>query len=93
MKQMLIKIFWPILSFFETQEEPSHYKESHRLFLNVVGVLFLFLSMVSAWAGYTSGEVGSLIPILVFFSVGFVALVLGTLGSNGAVAKIWGFKK
>ncbi|MBE0506914.1 MAG: hypothetical protein IBX50_09385 [Marinospirillum sp.] len=92
MKQMLIKIFWPILSFFETGEQSANYKESHRFVLNIVGTLFLFLSMVSAWAGYTSGAVGALIPVVVFFCVGLVALVLGTLGSNAAVTKIWGIK-
>lgn len=93
MKEILKKFFWPILSFFETEEQPANYKESYRFVLNIVGCLFLFLSLVSAWAGYTSGAVGALIPVVVFFCVGLVAVVLGVLGSNGAVTKIWGIKK
>jgi hypothetical protein len=93
MKKVLRKVFWPILSFFETNEEPGEYKDSYRFVLKIVGVLFLFLSVVSAFAGYSVGQVGALIPVLVFFSVGLVAMVLGLLGSDAAVSKIWGIKK
>ncbi|MDR9469049.1 hypothetical protein [Marinospirillum sp.] len=58
-----------------------------------MGILFLFLSVVSAFAGYSVGQVGALIPVVVFFSVGLVAVVLGVLGSDAAVSKIWGIKK
>ncbi len=92
MKESLIKLFWPILRFFETGEEATNYKESHRIILIVVGVLFILLSMISMSFSYSSGEVGALIPIVVFFSVGAVAIVVGTLGSDSAVQKIWGRK-
>lgn len=91
MKGILTKLFWPILSFFETGEEPVDYKKSHRVVLNILGSVFLLLSMGSIWAGRASGELGALVPVVVFFSLGLVAVVLGTLGSNGAVSKIWGF--
>jgi len=93
MKKVLRKVFQPILSFFETDEEPREYKESYRFVLKIVGVLFLFLSAVSGFAGYSIGQMGALIPVLVFFAVGLVAVVLGALGSNAAVSKIWGIKK
>ncbi|WP_404419121.1 hypothetical protein [Marinospirillum sp.] len=93
MKDVLRKVFHPILSFFETDEEPGEYKESYRFVLKIVGILFLFLSLVSGVAGYSSGQVGALIPVVVFFSVGLVAVVLGILGSNAAVSRIWGIKK
>ena len=89
MKQVLIKVFWPLLRIFETGEEAVGYSKSHRVILNIMGALFLGLSSGSAWMGHVSGEVGALIPVVVFFGVGFVALVLGTLGSNAAVCKIW----
>lgn len=92
MRKALTRIFWPILRFFETGMEPVNYKASHRVVLQVVGILFLVLSVVSAWAGYTSGAAGSIIPVLVFFGVGLVAVVLGALGSDGAVARMWGNK-
>ena len=92
MKEALIKLFWPILKYFETGEEATHYKESHRIILVVVGALFILLSMISMVFSYSTGEVGALIPIVVFFSVGAVAVVVGLLGSNSAVQKIWGRK-
>jgi hypothetical protein len=92
MKKILTTVFWPILVLFETDEKPVNYKKSHRVALNVLGALFIFLSLVSTWAAYAVDGVGSLISVIVFFSVGLTALVIGTLGSKGAVAKIWGSK-
>ena len=92
MKDILRRVFWPILKFFETSENSGAHRKSHRVALNIVGVLFILLSFGSAAAGYASGQIASLIPVLVFFSVGLVAVVLGTLGSNDAVSKIWGIK-
>lgn len=92
MRSTLTKIFWPILKFFETDVVPENYKKSHRIALNVLGGLFMFLSLVSAWAAFSVVGLSSLIPIVVFFSVGLVAVVVGCLGSTGAVAKIWGTK-
>jgi hypothetical protein len=92
MRSTLTKIFWPILKFFETEVVPENYKKSHRVALNVLGALFMFLSLVSAWAAFSVVGLSSLIPIVVFFSVGLVAVLVGSLGSNGAVSKIWGTK-
>ncbi|WP_166425966.1 hypothetical protein [Paraglaciecola sp. 20A4] len=92
MKNSLTRICWPILRFFEANEAPKNYKKSHRVALNVVGALFLLLSFVSATAANFIGGVGSLIPVIFFFCAGTVALIVGGLGSNGAVSKIWGTK-
>lgn len=92
MKQILTKVFWPILRFFESGQEPANYKKSHRVALNIVGALFICLSLGSAGAAYSSGDLGGLVPMLVFFGVGLVAVIVGTLGSNAAVSRIWGTK-
>ncbi|MFT4940832.1 MAG: isoprenylcysteine carboxyl methyltransferase (ICMT) family protein YpbQ [Paraglaciecola sp.] len=92
MRNILTRIFWPILKFFETDVEPDNYKKSHRVALNILGTLFIFLSLVSAWAAYSIAGLGSLIPVVVFCCVGLVAVVVGSLGSMGAVSKIWGTK-
>ena len=86
MKNLLTKICWPILSFFETGEEAKGYKKSHRVVLIVVGLLFVFLSLFSGVSAYFDEEPGALIPFAVFFCVGSVSLVVGALGSNGAVS-------
>lgn len=90
MKNVLVKLFWPILRVFESEQKPANYKKSHRVVLLVVGSLFLFLSLASAGAAIHSGNLGALIPVVVFFAVGLVAMVVGGLGTNSAVAKIWG---
>ena len=92
MNELLIKIFWPILKFFETGEEVRGYKKSHRVVLIIVGVLFIALSMGSATIAYFMNETGALIPFAVFFSVGGVALIVGLIGSNNAVSRIWSRK-
>ncbi|MCP4597078.1 hypothetical protein [Neptuniibacter sp.] len=92
MKEILTKLFWPILKFFETEEVPANYKKSHRIALNVLGSLFIFLSLISGIGASASEDIGTLIPVIVFFCIGFVAVVVGTLGSKGAVSKIWGTK-
>ncbi len=92
MKSILTKIFWPILKIFETNENPANYKKSHRVALNIVGALFIFLSLISSAAAYATGGAGALIPVVIFFCAGLVAVVVGALGSNGAVSKIWGTK-
>ena len=92
MKELLIKICWPILKFFETGEEIADYKRSHRIVLIIVGALFTALSMGSATIAYVFSEIGALIPFAIFFSVGGVALIVGLLGSDNAVSRIWSRK-
>ncbi|MFT6955821.1 MAG: hypothetical protein ACJAYC_000822 [Halieaceae bacterium] len=92
MKKSLTKIFWPILRFFEGDDESPNYKKSHRVALNGVGALFIFLSLVSATTAYATGGVGGFIPMIIFSCAGVVALAVGSLGSNSAVSKIWGTK-
>lgn len=82
----------PILRIFESGEGEYVYKKSHRKILLSVGALFLVLSAVSAISAITSAQLGGLIPFLVFFLVGLVCEVVGLLGSDRAVAKIWGSK-
>ncbi|MCF2946614.1 hypothetical protein L0668_00715 [Paraglaciecola aquimarina] len=93
MKKILINIFSPILNIFENANPSPNYKKSHRTALVILGGIFIFLSCVSATAAIYAGVgFGAAIPIIVFFSVGLVALVVGSLGSNQAVSKIWGTK-
>ena len=92
MKNVFIKICWPLLRLFETETQPENYKASHRFALNFIGFVFLLLSFVSTLLGYSSGELGAIIPALIFFGAGLSAVIVGLLGSNGAVAKVWGSK-
>ena len=89
MENILTRVFWPILKWFEKDVYSVNYKKSHRVALNIVGVLFLFLSMVSVAAAYFTSELGAVIPVIIFFCAGLVAVVVGALGSNSAVSIIW----
>ncbi len=74
---------------FEEQEGEYAYKPSHRLILKVVGTLFLGLSLASLLGSISAGQLGALLPVIVFFGVGLVCMVVGFLGTDRAVAKIW----
>jgi len=92
MKNLLRKIFWPILQKFEAGEGDYNYTPSRRVILLAVSPLFLLLSMGMLGMVVASGEYIVAVPVLVFFAVGFVALIVGTLGSDRAVSRIWGNK-
>lgn len=92
-KSLLVKLFWPILSLFESDEPAVGYKRSHRVILLVVGTLFFLLGTGSAIVAVSVGELGGAIPSIVFTLVGLVAIIVGSLGSDAAVTKIWGSKK
>lgn len=83
-------MFSPILRPMESGEVGSNYKGSHRTVLNAVGVLFLVLSGISLAALIYTGELGAFVPVLVFLGIGGLSLIVGTLGSDAAVSKMWG---
>jgi hypothetical protein len=89
-KTQLRKLFWFILYFFEKGDEPYQYKALNRKILIFVGVLFILLSSLSAYFSIKMQDYGYLLPVVVFFSIGFVCIIVGALGSNKAIAKIWG---
>jgi len=92
MKTALRNVFSPILNIFESGEGEISYKKSHRTVLIIVGGLFLLLSFISVVAAVATSQLGAAIPFLIFFAAGFVCVVVGSCGSNRAVAKIWGNK-
>ena len=93
MKSLLRKLFSPLLNIFESGEGPYSYRKSHRVALNIVGSLFIFLSLAVLGAGISFEQAGAALPGLIFIAVGVTCFVVGTLGSDRAVAKIWGNRK
>ena len=89
MKSVLRQMFKPILSTFEEQEGGFEYKPSHRSILKVVGTLFFILSLASLTACIVSGQLWAMLPVIVFFAIGLVCMVVGFLGADKGVAKIW----
>ena len=89
MKEFLRKVFSPILNPFESGDDNYAYRPSHRKTLIVVGALFLVLSTGAAAATVVAELYGGLIPVAVFLAVGLVCEVVGLLGSDKAVARMW----
>lgn len=90
MKTQLRKLLWFILKNFENGDEPYSYKPLNRKILVIVGVLFIALCMLTVYFTLDTAGFGYLLPVVVFFSIGFVCITVGLLGSDRAVSKIWG---
>ena len=90
MKTQLRKIFWFILRNFEKGDEPYKYKPLNRQILVIVGFLFIVLSMITVYFWSETEGYGYLLPVVVFFAVGFISITVGLLGSDRAVSRIWG---
>lgn len=94
MKSSLRKIFAFILSPLEAGDEPYAIKPSHRYVLQAIGGLFALLaSIVFVIILRTpDADPGYYTPVVVFYTVAILALIVGFLGNDRAVAKIWGNK-
>ena len=89
MRKILRTIFSPILNVFESGDEPFSYKPSHRKILVFMGCLFSGMA-ISVFIYLPSDDPGYLIPVIVFGGGGLLALLVGLIGNDRAVAKIWG---
>lgn len=89
MKQQLRKVFSPLLGMFESGSDEFAYKPSHRKILVFMSFLFSVLALLVLIMN-RGGDIGYLFPTVVFGLIGFVGLVVGLLGTDRAVAKIWG---
>ncbi|MEE9303218.1 MAG: hypothetical protein V3U84_05470 [Thiotrichaceae bacterium] len=92
MKSLLRRIFSPLLNIFESGAEPFSYKPSYRTILLFMGVLFSGLATLVFWFAWGQ-DPGYLLPVVIFGGIGFISLLIGLLGDDRAVAKIWGFGK
>jgi len=90
MHAFLRKLFWFILKYFEKGNENYVYKPMNRMILNVVGLMFCGLAITTFVLSFSLAGYGFLIPVFIFLSVGITCLIVGFLGTDRAVAKIWG---
>lgn len=89
MKNSLRKIFSPILNIFESGDEAYEHKPMNRKILIFIGFIFSALASLVFYLG-RGEDIGYLIPVIVFGGAGLLALIIGFLGNDRAVAKIWG---
>lgn len=89
MKTTLRQVFAFLLTPLEAGSAAYGYKPSHRNVLLILGALFTLLAL-----GVAVLAVGKALtyyfPVVVFGCLGIGALIVGSLGSDRAVAKIWG---
>jgi len=92
MKKTFRSIFSFILSPLEKGDQEFQIKPLSRIILNVIGVLFSALgsSVFVIYALVSLKGISYLIPGAIFLSVGIFCLIVGLLGNDRAVAKIWG---
>ncbi len=90
MKETLRTLCSPILKPFESGDEPYVYKPLNRKILLVMSFLFLALSTAVFLLAPEGSGMSYLFPGIVFGTVGLACLIVGALGNDRAVAKIWG---
>ena len=91
MKKLLRRIFSPVLNPLEAGSSPFAYKASHRTILIFMSFMFMGMAALVVMI-MPSWDSGYLLPIIVFGGAGLLGVVVGVLGENRAVAKIWGSK-
>lgn len=92
MKDALRKLCWPLLKKLEAGSEPYHYKPLSRKILLFFGAIFSALGIGVALLIPPEADLGYYIPVVVFIGAGGYGLIVAALGSDRAVAKIWGNK-
>ncbi|MDX1692870.1 MAG: hypothetical protein R3208_03835 [Ketobacteraceae bacterium] len=89
MKQPLRSLFSPLLKPFESGNEPFQYKPSQRKILLFVSLMFTGLAGLVLYLA-ADADPGYYFPAVIFGLIGFVGFVVGFLGNDRAVARIWG---
>lgn len=90
MKAQLRQIFAPALRSLEEGDGDFRYQPMHRTILLVVSGLFLLLSAVSAYFSLSAGLTAGLLATVVFLALSGTCAVVGLLGTDRAVARLWG---
>ena len=89
MKEALRKLFAPILNIFENGNEPFDYKPLNRKILIFISAIFFMLMLLVVYLIPNGSDPGYYIPVVVFGCLSSVGLIVGFLGTDQAVAKIW----
>lgn len=89
MRDLFRRLFAPILRPFERGGDPFEYKPSHRRILLIMSVMFIGLAGLVLWV-MPGFDPSYLLPVIVFGGVGLLGILIGTLGEDRAVARIWG---
>ena len=89
MRQFLRTLFSPLLNLVEDQQQQTYvYKRSHRTILIIMSIMFLSLASFVFYM-IPAGRYDYLLPVLVFGGAGLFGLIVGTLGTDQGVARLW----
>ncbi len=91
MKEIMSKLFSPILNWFEDPDDNGDYvyHSSHRKILVVMGFLFLIIASVALYFSIQINQMAGLLPVVLFGVIGLLCLIVAGLGSDRAVSKLW----
>lgn len=87
------RLFSPLLKPLEGGDQAYVYTPRARLILWVVGLLFLGLGSALAIFIPAGIDVAVYVPVGVFCLVGLFAVIVAWLGTERAVAKVWGNRR
>ncbi len=90
MKKRLCQIFGPILRIFENDSDEFILTPTNRKVTLFIGVTFVIIAVLIPIIGASQPVMAYIFPVIVFGSIGFVGVVVGSLGSDHAVAKLLG---
>ena len=90
MKKIALKIFSPVLSFFEKGAENARIAGWKRPVVLIVSLILIGLAISVPFVAPEEVRAGALLPTIVFGSMGIVGLIVGLLGSDRAVARLLG---
>ena len=90
MKSFLRTLFSPLLNIFENSSEEYSYKPLNRKILLVISFLFGCLASVVLYLIPENAELAYYLPVIIFGSISSVGFIVGFVGNDRAVSKIWG---
>ena len=90
MKTLLNKLFSPILNVFEKNNDEYVYRSLNRKIVLFISLVFLLLAFALPIAIPKLILMGYWFVMLVFGCLGLVGLIVASLGSDKAVAKLLG---
>ena len=90
MKKILRELFYPILAIFEKDAELYRTASWKRPVLLIVSLFFIGLAIAVPMVASAYLDSGTWAPTIVFGAIGFTGFIIATLGSDHAVAKLFG---
>lgn len=93
MKERLRKLMNPLLSRFENNSDDYQLTPTNRKVALFISGTFLILAIVIPFIVWPQPITSFIFPVIVFGSLGIVGLIVGTLGTDHAVAKLVGNRR